>query len=394
MYWIAAVVAVLIVSAITYWLHRRLVVATGLRGGWAVAANTILVVGSLAGVGAFLVGAGVLDPAWARPLGWAGYTWIAVVFYLILGVALIGLVSLIQRLVGRRRTARRDTPAPVRPQRWLQIATAVLVVAVPVIVGYGVFEASRPQVTHDAVAVPDLPEQFDGLRIAFLTDLHVGPARGADYTRRVVELTNQARPDLVILGGDLADGTIDQVGADLAPLRDLRAPMGVYGVSGNHEYISDDGDSWLELWSTLGVRPLRNERVELHRDGATIDLAGVYDATAPDPYRPDPAQALDGRDSERVLIYAAHQPRQADEVQGRGVDLQVSGHTHGGQMWPFGYAVRLQQPVVAGFGRVGDVPVFVSRGAGSWGPPVRVGAPPQIAVLTLERSAGDAQGPQ
>ncbi|GAA3964715.1 metallophosphoesterase [Gordonia caeni] len=384
MYWIIAVVAVLIVAAITYWLHRRLVVATGLRGGWSVAANTILVAGSLAGVSAFLVGAGVLDPAWARPLGWIGYTWWAVLFYLILGVTLIGIISLIQRAVGRLRSARRGTAPPVRPQRWLQIATAVLVIAAPVIVGYGVFEANRPQVTQDTVTVPRLPAQFAGLRIAVVTDLHVGPARGAGYTQRVVDLVNAEHPDVVILGGDLADGTVAQVGGDLEPLRDLRAPLGVFGVSGNHEYIADDGGSWLDFWSTLGVRPLRNERVELHRDGAVIDLAGVYDATAPEPYRPDPGKALDGRDRDRVLLYAAHQPKQAEEVQGQGVDLQVSGHTHGGQLWPFGYAVGLQQPVVTGFGQVGDVEVFVSRGAGSWGPPVRVGAPPQIALLTLQ----------
>jgi len=383
MYALAAVIAVVLVALLTFWLHRRLVVAPGVRGGWAIAANAVLAVGMIAGVSAFLVGAGVLDPAWARPLGFAGFTWWAVVFYLLLGAALIALVSPAVRVVARLRGA----PRPVHPQRWLQIATAVLVLAAPAVVGYGLVAANRPAVTHEVAVVDRLPAEFDGLRVALLTDLHVGPARGVGFTRRVVELTNAQQPDLVILGGDLADGAVAQVGADLAPLRELRAPLGVYGVSGNHEYLVDGAGSWLDFWETLGVRPLRNERVELHRGGAVVDLAGVHDATAPASDASDPARALDGRDAERALIYLAHQPRQARDAQGRGVGLQLSGHTHGGQLWPFGYLVALVQPVVTGFGTVGDVPVYTSRGAGSWGPPVRVGAPPQIAMLTL-RAAG------
>ncbi len=383
MYALAAVIAVVLVGLLTFWLHRRLVVAPGVRGGWAIVANAVLAVGMIAGVSAFLVGAGVLDPAWARPLGFAGFTWWAVVFYLLLGAALIALVSLAVRVVARLRGA----PRPVHPQRWLQIATAVLVLAAPAVVGYGLVAANRPAVTHEVAVVDRLPAEFDGLRVALLTDLHVGPARGVGFTRRVVELTNAQQPDLVILGGDLADGAVAQVGADLAPLRELQAPLGVYGVSGNHEYLVDGAGSWLDFWETLGVRPLRNERVELHRGGAVVDLAGVHDATAPASDASDPARALDGRDAERALIYLAHQPRQARDAQGRGVGLQLSGHTHGGQLWPFGYLVALVQPVVTGFGTVGDVPVYTSRGAGAWGPPVRVGAPPQIAMLTL-RAAG------
>lgn len=383
MYALAAVIAVVLVGLLTFWLYRRLVVAPGVRGGWAIVANAVLAVGMIAGVSAFLVGAGVLDPAWARPLGFAGFTWWAVVFYLLLGAALIALVSLAVRVVARLRGA----PRPVHPQRWLQIATAVLVLAAPAVVGYGLVAANRPAVTHEVAVVDRLPAEFDGLRVALLTDLHVGPARGVGFTRRVVELTNAQQPDLVILGGDLADGAVAQVGADLAPLRELQAPLGVYGVSGNHEYLVDGAGSWLDFWETLGVRPLRNERVELHRGGAVVDLAGVHDATAPASDASDPARALDGRDAERALIYLAHQPRQARDAQGRGVGLQLSGHTHGGQLWPFGYLVALVQPVVTGFGTVGDVPVYTSRGAGAWGPPVRVGAPPQIAMLTL-RAAG------
>lgn len=380
MYWFVGAVATLVVVAITYFLHRRLVVATGLPRGWARTADAVLVIGMILGVSAFLVGAGVFNPSWARPIGFIGYTWWAVVFYLLLWSLLIGLIALIVRLIAR--VSRRQYP-----RRWLQIATAVAVVATLATVGYGLTEANRVQVTDETAVIGQLPAPFEGLRIAFVTDLHVGPARGAGFTRRVVEQVNEAKPDLVILGGDLADGTVAEVGPDLDPLRELTAPMGVFGVSGNHEYIADDAGSWLDYWETLGITPLRNERVQLHRDGATIDLVGVYDSTAPAPYEPDPDRAFAGTDPNDVILYIAHQPRQADDVQGRGVDLQLSGHTHDGQLWPFGYAVRLQQPVVSGFGDVGDVRVFTSRGTGAWGPPVRVAAPPQIVLLTLT-SAG------
>ncbi len=370
---LAAVIGIALVGLSAYWLHRRLVVATGLRGRWARAADALLVLGSITGVAAMAVGR-VLDPAWARPIGFLGFTWWALAYYLALGVAVIGVIALVLRF------ARGPSDGP---RRTVTVLSGLLVVAAVATVGHGLHEAAHPAVTEDTAVVSRLPAQFDGVRVALVTDLHVGPTRDAGFTRRVVDRVNAARPDLVILGGDLADGTVANVGRDLAPLRDLRAPLGVFGVSGNHEYYADDGGAWLDFWATLGIMPLRNQRAELRRGSAVVDLAGVYDRTAPHPYEPDVDRALAGRDPSRALIFVAHEPKQAEQAGGRGVGLQLSGHTHGGQIWPFAFAVRLQQPVVVGFGTVGDVPVYVSRGAGAWGPPVRVAAPPQIAMLTL-----------
>ncbi|MFT4087676.1 MAG: metallophosphoesterase [Gordonia sp. (in: high G+C Gram-positive bacteria)] len=368
----------LVVALLTYWMHRRLVRATGLTGGWAKIADAVLIVGGVLLVVAFQVG-GLLDPSWARPIGFLGFTWGAVLFYLVLGVIVTGLASLVARALGA---------GPESCRRGTAVASVLVVAASVGTVGIGLVEASSPQVTRDEVAIDGLPESFDGVRVVFLSDLHVGPARGVDYTRRVVDLVNGARPDLIVLGGDLTDGTVEHVGDDLLPLADLRAPLGVYGISGNHEYYADDGGSWLDFWQQhLGITPLRNERVAIQRGGVSIDLAGVYDATAPAPYEPNVDAALAGRDENRTLILAAHQPKQADDAQGRGVDLQLSGHTHDGQLWPFRYAVMLAQPVTVGRGQVGDVPVLVSRGVGAWGPPVRVGAPPEINVVTLRRTA-------
>lgn len=370
-------------ALLTYLLHRRLVRAPGLPRPAALAADLVLVVLFVLTLGASGVGT-VLDPAWVRPIGFLGWSWLAVVLYLMLGLLLIGVALFVARL------ARRGQPRPITedgtvetPRRGLRIATAVLVVAAVAAVGYGTIEADRPQIVTVPVALQDLPAGFDGARIALVTDLHVGPSRGADFVQGVVDLVAEEQPDLIVLGGDLADGTVELVGSDLEPLRQLQAPLGVYGVSGNHEYYSDDAESWLNHWETLGVRTLRNDHVVLERDGDVVALAGVHDYTAPEPHHPDMSAALAGIADGTPVILAAHQPRHVDEARELGVDLQLSGHTHGGQMWPLRPFVSLANPTVTGLDRFGDTQIYTSQGTGAWGPPVRVGTPPEISVLEL-----------
>ena len=378
---IRLLVAGTFLALVTFWLHRRLVRAPGLRGRAAIAANTAL--GVLLVVALIGAQSGTsLDPRWARPFGFLGWTWLAVVLYLVLGTLLIGIVSLAARAVRRFRRDAAHPPDSSR-RRALQVATGALTVAAVAAVGYGTVEAARPQLVHTRIPLRRLPAGFDGLRVALVTDLHVGPSRGREFTRRAVDLVNAQRPDLIVLGGDLTDGTIALVGPDLAPLADLRAPLGVYGVSGNHEYYADDAMSWLDFWETLGVRTLRNERVTLERGGDAIDLAGIHDYSAPAPNDADLTAALQDRDPERFVLLAAHQPRHVFEAREHGIDLQLSGHTHGGQMWPLGYVVPLQQPTVTGLDRFGDTLVYTSRGTGAWGPPVRIATPPEVAILEL-----------
>ncbi|MFZ3395586.1 metallophosphoesterase [Rhodococcus sp. 105337] len=376
-------------ALITYWLHRRLVRAPGVTGRAALGADLALVVLAVFAIAAGSVGT-TLDPSWARPIGFLGWTWLAVVLYLGLGVLLIGLFALGARLVRRvrdRSRPRTDEPADPSRRRAIRIATATLVVASVGAVTYGVVEAARPRVVDVRVPLRRLPAGFEGTRVALVTDLHAGPARGADFVRRVVDLVNAQQPDLVVLGGDLVDGTVALAGEDLEPLRDLRAPLGVFGVSGNHEYYADDGISWLDHWETLGVQTLRNEHVVLTRGGDTIALAGVHDYTAPEPHTADMSAALDGIEPGTVVVLAAHQPKHVLEARERGVDLQLSGHTHGGQMWPLRPLVSLANPTVTGLDRFGDTLIYTSQGTGAWGPPVRVGAPPEITILELTAGA-------
>ena len=367
-----AVVAALL-ALLTLLLHRRLAVAPAWPRPVRRVVAVVLAVGWAAILAAFAIQGGVIDPRGTRWLAWFGMTWLAVAWYLLLGVLTLGILSLATRLV-----------RPAARSGLLRIGTPLVAVAALCTTAYGLHEAAEPSVTPVTVTDRDLPAEFDGLRVALVTDLHVGPVRDAGFTRRVVEQVNAQRPDVVVLAGDLIDGRVAQVSDALAPLADLEAPMGVFAVSGNHEFISQEADAWMDYWETLGIDVLRNENATLTKGSATIRMSGIHDETGRGPDAPNVDQALRGVPADAFTMLAAHQPKAAESAQGKGVDLQLSGHTHGGQLWPFRYAVLLQQPLIDGLGAVGDVPVLTSRGAGAWGPPVRVLAPPEIPIITLQ----------
>jgi predicted MPP superfamily phosphohydrolase len=257
-------------------------------------------------------------------------------------------------------------------------------VAATALVGYGMTSAlGAPRVVPVRVALRRLGAGLDGLRIAVVADIHLGPTLGRRHTERIVRLINEQEPDLVAIVGDLVDGTVAELGDDAAPLADLVSRHGSFFVTGNHEYYSGFGP-WVAELERLGVQPLRNERVEIGAGSAVLDLAGVNDPTGEqEGDAPDYDRALGGRDPQRPVVLLAHQPVQVHEAARHGVDLQLSGHTHGGQIYPFDYLIRLQQPVISGLGRFGDTQLYVTNGAGFWGPPVRVGAPPEITMIEL-----------
>jgi hypothetical protein len=209
---------------------------------------------------------------------------------------------------------------------------------------------------------------------------------GGRRFERLIEIVNAQQPDVVAIVGDLVDGDLADLSEDVAPLADLVSEQGVYFVTGNHEYFVDT-TTWLRHLPTLGVQVLRNERVPIVRGGASVDLAGIDDRTAISSGVPghgaDLDTALDGRDDAVPVVLMAHQPVQIAQAAAAGVGLQLSGHTHGGQLWPFDHAVRLDQPAVQGLSRVGDTQLYVTTGAGFWGPPMRIGARPEVAVVEL-----------
>ncbi|MEV8051163.1 metallophosphoesterase [Streptomyces bacillaris] len=247
-------------------------------------------------------------------------------------------------------------------------------------VGYGTANVlSGPTVKRVTVPLAKLPRAAHGFRIAVVSDIHIGPILGRAHTRRIVDTINSTSPDLVAVVGDLVDGSVADLGSAAEPLAGLRAPHGSFFVTGNHEYFSG-AEQWVNHVRELGLIPLENARVEM----GGFDLAGVNDiAGETEGQGPDFARALGDRDRARAAVLLAHQPVVIHDAVRHGVDLQLSGHTHGGQLWPGNYLAELANPTVAGLERYGDTQLFVSRGAGAWGPPVRVGAPADITVVEL-----------
>jgi len=242
----------------------------------------------------------------------------------------------------------------------------------------GIVLARRPRVVRVTVPIADLPNDLAGFRILQLSDLHIGPTIRRPFVDAVVNRANALRPDLIAVTGDVADGLVPELREHVAPLGRLRAPHGAYFVTGNHEYYWDVR-GWTNELERLGIAVLSNEHRVVERGSGRIVIAGVTDLSATS----DPAAAVAGAPVSNVRVLLAHQPRSAFAAQAAGYDLQLSGHTHGGQYFPFNLLVRLFQPFVAGLHRLESMWLYVSRGTGYWGPPLRLCAPAEITVLEL-----------
>ncbi|MGW5343895.1 metallophosphoesterase [Streptomyces sp. HUAS TT3] len=283
----------------------------------------------------------------------------------------------------KRSDKRSEEPSDAGIGRRLFVARAVAGVAVAAAtgtVGYGTYGVMRgPRVKRVQVPLAKLPRAAHGFRIAVVSDVHLGPVLGRAHAARIVETVNRTQPDLIAIVGDLVDGDVADLGPAAEPLAGLRARQGAYFVTGNHEYFSG-AQQWIDHVRELGLTPLENARRALPH----FDLAGVNDVQGErEGSGPDFRAALGDRDRSRAAVLLAHQPVVIHDAVRHGVDLQLSGHTHGGQMWPGEYLAELANPTVAGLERYGDTQLYVSRGAGAWGPPVRVGAPSDITVVEL-----------
>ena len=364
------VVAVGVLALLHLYIGARLLSALPVAGVWIGAALLAVLFALVLSSASPIFGR---RPA-SELLTWAGLTAMGFFSSLLVLTLLRDAVLLLGALAGLHE-------AFARPTAWAVPSLALLAT----LLGFA-NARRRPAVREVEVPIADLPPAWHGFSIVQISDLHVGPTIKRGFVQRVVDRANSLRPDLTVITGDVVDGSVAELREHTEPLSRLSAHYGVYAVTGNHEYYSG-AHGWIEEFNRIGMTVLMNEHVMLERNGGSLLLAGVTDYSAHHfdaSHRSDPQRALRGAPMQAVpKVLLAHQPRTAPAAAAAGFDLQLSGHTHGGQFLPWNWLVPLQQPYTAGLHRHGPLWVYISRGTGYWGPPKRLGAPSEITRLTL-----------
>ncbi len=324
------------------------------------------------------IGERVLAPRWNRFIAWPASIWMGFGF-----IALMPLLVLEGIFFASGVSAEPGSP-------WLRArAGGVLLWAIGLSIVALRSGLGGPVLRRVVFEIDRWPAQLDGYRIVQISDIHIGPLLDRRFAQTLVDRVADLDADLVAVTGDLVDGPVHHLAPEVAPFAGLRGRDGVYFVTGNHDHLSH-APTWVPHIASLGLRVLRNERVEIGKGEASFDLVGVDD------YRSellgggvhDLETALAGRDPERPAVLLAHDPTTFKYARTHAIDLQISGHTHGGQIWPFNAFVRLAVPWVAGVHRSGRAQLYVSRGTGFWGPPMRLGAPAEITQIEL-RTKGE-----
>ena len=339
-----------------------------------------------------------IENGWTDALAWTSHLGLG---FMCLTISLLLVRDILWLALGGVRGTRtlarklKGSPAsipPVDPGRRRFLVNAMnagIVAASGSLSLYGLWEAKRiPEVQEVFIPVGNLPRDLEGFRIVQTTDIHLGPTCGREWVEQVVERINTLFPHLAVFTGDLADGPVSYYGRDAAPLADIQAPFGRYFVTGNHEYYSGVGP-WLEEAERLGFTPLLNEHRLLQPGQGRLLLAGATDYRAGGRVAgqdSSPRKAMAGAPASDVKILLAHQPKSVFEAAGAGFDLQISGHTHGGQFLPWHAVVGLDQPYLSGLHSHEGTMIYVSRGTGYWGPPLRLAAPSEITLFKLTKA--------
>lgn len=387
------------VLALAYaYVGWRLIVPAGLSRGWTAAGWTLLVVLFLLPVTTFVMQFNRTAPGTGSILVWISYLTLGLFSFVFaflvlrdLGWLAFAAGAKVWGWIGRFAGGTPD-PSPVfdprRREAILQGTNLAVIALAAGLTGYGLFQARRrPGVTEVTVPIPHLPPELDGFRIVQLTDIHAGLTVTREFVQTVVDMTNELHGDIVAFTGDLVDGSVDELREHVAPLAGLRSRYGSYFVTGNHEYYSGV-EAWVGESRRLGFDVLLNEHRVITHNGRTLVLAGVTDTSGgqfmPD-HASDPQRARAGSPAADVSILLAHQPKSLRDASRAGFDLQISGHTHGGQFFPWNLVAAMGQPFIKGLHLQDRTWIYVSKGTGYWGPPVRLGARSEIAVITLTR---------
>ena len=371
-----------LVALAHYYIWARLVRDIQLPRTWHRLATGLIVLGGLNVPLMFALRRAIPDSRYFWVV-WPASLWLGFVFLVLWPLFL---ADVWRRFVAMRA---RHSATPVDADRRLAMMRMVygsVFATGGVMSAVAVHEAvTGPTVVRMPVSLTRLPKALTGLTVAQISDLHIAPLLQAGYVDHVVDLTMAQKPDVIVITGDLLDASVELMQTEAAALRGLKAPHGVFFVTGNHEYYTDV-EAWLPILASHGIRVLRNERVAIGHGNDTFDLAGIDDLGGVkfgNGHGPDLQKALLGRDPARELVLLAHQPKMIYEAAEARVGLMLSGHTHGGQLWPFGYFVKLAQPFVQGLGQHGDTQIYVNPGTGYVATPMRFQVPAEITLLEL-----------
>jgi predicted MPP superfamily phosphohydrolase len=376
-----------------WYLAQRLVLDAGLSPGlerglvWAIVACAATLILQP-------IGERTLKPPLSRVIAWPASLWMGLFFYLFLLAAFSDGLLFLGSLFGAEtvQAAEAGTQAPAGGLGGVRAAAVAVLALAFVALGMRGWRGG-PVLAPVEIFLPRWPAALDGFRIVQISDIHIGPLLDRRFAAELTERVNALDPDLVAVTGDLVDGSVSKLRDEVEPFGGLRARHGVFFVTGNHDHYSG-ADGWSARMQELGMRVLRNERVTVQCEGGAFELAGVDDHRSG--YETfggeDLDKALAGLSGELPVVLLAHDPSTFKKACRMGIDLQLSGHTHGGQIWPFEYFVRLAIPFVAGLYQRGDAQVYVSRGTGFWGPPMRLGAPAEITEIRIR--SGSRPGPE
>lgn len=322
----------------------------------------------------------------AKPLAWVAYVWLGVLFYLFVSTVALDVATVLMGAAGHQSAAVSTSDVFLRARATLIVAIALMASTVALRRGL-----APPITKRVSIELENFPEAMNGFRIVQISDIHIGPILGRRFAALLRDRIAELEPDLIAVTGDLVDGRVSHLIDEVAPLASLRAPHGIYFVTGNHDYYSGAQD-WIEHVTGFGWQPLRNRSTTVERDGAKFELVGVDDphgAILTGEGGEDLPRALESVEPSRAIVLLAHDPATFRRARKTRVGLQISGHTHGGQIWPFGWAVRASVPWVAGHYWAGNAQIYVSSGTGFWGPPMRLGTRAEITEIVLSRANSD-----
>ncbi len=371
-------------GGVHYYVGNRLIHGSYLERPWSLVAWTVVALHASLSPVVFFVGRRVGDSPLLSVLQWITYVGMGMFVLLLTGLLVKDLAFLIARLLGWFDPS---NPFPDNPDRRTLLTSGLnlgIFAASGVGTGIGYVQArSRPKVEEVELPVRGLHPDLDGFRIVQLSDTHVGPTLKRPFVETFVEIVNELDADIIAVTGDLIDGRPVDLRPHLEPMGQMRSRYGAYYCTGNHEWYWD-ADAWKEEVSRHGMTALANEHRIIDVGGARLVVGGVDDYSCPRMGgTTDPRGALDGCGDHDYSVLLAHQPRSCYEAAEAGWKLQLSGHTHGGQFYPWNFFVGLAHPFSAGLGHLDGLDVYVSRGTGYWGPPMRLGVPSEVTAITL-----------